>query len=523
MVTKKNLPIGVSTLEEIINSNLSYIDKTEIIHKLITENRRCFFSRPRRFGKSLLVSTLKEIFSGNKELFKDLWIGQDDRYTWVKRPVVHIDFSELELTTVETLRKSLNIILDCIAQNYQCDLVVTDSPESKLSLLVRYMGVHFPHKAVVLIDEYDAPLLKHITDVPAATAMRDMLSSFYATIKGLDAYIHFTFVAGVTKFAKTSLFSGPNNLLDISLNEKYATLCGYTEQEIVDNFSDYIADCVTANTRTTAAVLDTMRTWYNGYQMSRYLVAKVYNPFSVLLYFENKHLDNYWFGSGTPTFLIKIMQDNIHDFANLDQSQADHELLDVFEISKKIPLKALLFQTGYLTIQSYDQESSLYTLTYPNREVRESINRLALSHSLAVESTDIRSAQVQFITALKNKDMGLFCDTVQSLFAHIPYHIHIQKESFYHALLQMICSLLKVEAYSEMPTDKGRIDMAIHMPDTIYVFEFKLNHTAQEALDQIHKNQYYKKYTAAGKTIYLVGMAFDYETKVITYVTEIVE
>ncbi len=511
----KKLPIGMSTLEEIINSGFLYVDKTELVHKLITENRRCFFSRPRRFGKSLLISTLKEIFLGNKELFKDLWIGQDDRYTWEKRPVVHIDFSTMNAVNAIDFERSLSWTVTMLAKAHDIDVSEAPSADDKIYALITQLAQRA--KVAVLIDEYDAPLLKHITDIEAATAIRNMLSSFHATIKGLDEHIHFTFVTGVTKFSKTSLFSGPNNLNDISLSEKYATLCGYTEQEIIDNFSDYIDDCARTQQTTSAMIINQMRSWYNGYQMSDYLVDTVYNPFSVLLYFDNKKIKNYWFASGTPTFLVKLIQKNLFDFKQITNREVSDRLLDSFEIDS-IQLVTLLYQTGYLTIKSYDPASRLYTLAYPNEEVRESLNDYLINAVLGLgnSSASVVAAH-ELRTALVNQDLNLFCSALQSLFAHIPYQLHLQKEAFYHALLQMICNVLGINVAAEVSIATGRIDMTLNTPTALYIFEFKLNQSAEVALQQIKDRRYYEKYRATHATIYLVGLAFSYKTKTITH------
>ena len=531
MSLKKQLPIGVSTLEEIISRNLLYVDKTEIIHRLIKNNIRCFLSRPRRFGKSLLISTLKEIFSGNKELFKNLWIGNNSDYGWETRPVIHIDFSEIDSTSLESLIEGLSNRLETIAQQYNISLKEVQSPSTKLSILIRHIAGHSPTKIAFLIDEYDSPLLKHIDDVPTALTIRELLKSFYTTVKALDEFIHFTFVTGVTKFSKTSLFSGPNNLNDISLNEKYAILCGYTEKEIVTNFHEYITDCAKTKEVSPEQIVDEMRTWYNGYQMSDYLIEKVYNPFSVLLYFDNKKLKNYWVASGTPTFLVKLIQNQVYDFATIDHEEISSADLDTFDISTKdeennyqpLPLAMLMLQSGYLTIEKFNERAASYILTYPNQEIRESLNQLVLCTSLAVSNSTADKAKNGLLKALRDKNIGSFCSIFQSLLAHIPHRIHLERESFYHALLHMICILLQINAESEVSVARGNTDMVIQTGSTVYVFEFKLNASPQVALAQIHAKKYYERYSIQHKEVCLVGINFDYTSKTITYVAETLE
>jgi hypothetical protein len=560
MTPQKQLPIGISSLEEIINSNLLYIDKTEIVHRLITTNRRCFFSRPRRFGKSLLISTLKEIFLGNKKLFKDLWIGQGDRYTWQQRPVIHIDFSQLNTDTLDTLKNDLNNTLDTVAIHHGCNASHRPFPREKIAYLCETIGAQT--KIAILIDEYDAPLLRHITNTEMALPILDFLSGFYTTIKALDAYIHFTFVTGVTKFAKTSLFSGPNNLDDLSLSEKFATLCGYTEKEILANCTDYIIECAVAQQTNTKVIIQGMRRWYNGYQMSDYLIEKVYNPFSVLLYLKHQKLGVYfnyaqpspqgyggqpslyqknsfaglpaealcegWFSTGTPTFLVKLIQNNIYNFTNIDHSKVSGADLETFDLSaqdhqgnyKQLPLPMLMLQTGYLTIESYTEKGSSYILAYPNQEIRESLNQLVLCSTLVVDNSTINDAKEKILHALQTNNIGLFCTIIQSLLAHIPYHIHVKEEAFYHAILHMICVLLQINTESEVAVAGGRADMIIQTKSALYLFECKLNASPEIALEQIQTKRYYEKYYTQHKPVYLVGLNFDYATKTMTHVVE---
>ena len=517
MNTKQQLPIGISTLSEIINSHFLYIDKTEVIHRLITTNRRCFLSRPRRFGKSLLVSTIKEIFLGNKELFKHLWIGQDDKYTWEIRPVIHLDCSTFNNSTAETLEKSLNLTLDAIAERYTINIDKATSPDDKINKLISKLGTGL--KVAVLIDEYDAPLLKHIDNPELAQTMRDVLSSFYATIKALDPYIHFTFVTGVTKFAKTSLVSGANNLDDISLSEKFSSICGYTEEEIINNFKEYIADFATTKHTTPDAIMHEMRTWYNGYQMSDYKTARIYNPYSVLLYLNNQKCKNYWFTSGSPAFLIKLIKKNPYVFSSIDHSNATSSTLDIFEIDK-ISLKTILYQAGYLTIESYNDTTRIYTLTYPNEEVRQSLNSSLLCSTLNIEDAETQIEAHALRNALKTENIPAFQSALQSLFAHIPHQLHVEREAFYHALLQMICYILGADIASEVSVSTGRVDMIIHTQSTVYIFELKLNQSAEIALSQIKERRYYEKYLTSNKNILLVGLNFEYETKHITALWE---
>jgi hypothetical protein len=419
----------------------------------------------------------------------------------------------------QTLKQSINIILDSIAVEYHCNISHLDSPGNKLSLLVRHMAHTSPHKIAILVDEYDSPMLKHISDPDKATQIRSVLASFYTTIKALDQFIHFTFVTGVTKFSKTSLFSGANNLDDISLSWKFAALCGYTEEEITTYFHSYIKEFSDSASIEPSHIMDEMRTWYNGYRFSDLPSQKIYNPYSVLLYLNHQICKNYWFATGTPTFLIKIIKENLTTFATVDHTTTDSDMLSTFEVGS-FPLKTILYQTGYLTIENFNQQSRNYTLTYPNEEVRQSLNLVLMKSVLELRDESVQDTLYTLRQALHAKEIEPFCKTLQILFAHIPYQLHIKEEAFYHALLQMICYLLGFDVTSEVSVANGIIDMVIQTTTTTYVFEFKLNRPAKDALKQIHTRRYYEKYLLTGKDVYLIGLAFDYETKTITQVTE---
>jgi len=487
----KELPVSISDFGKLINNNFLYVDKTETIHQLITVPRDCFLSRHRRFGKSLLVSTLKEIFQGNKALFKDYWIGKHSQYQWIQRPVIHLDFSTLNTSSVEHLENHLNATLNTIATINGLDASPYPFPQEKIGYLITALGAQT--KIVILVDEYDAPILDHITDRKTALAMRNFLSRFYRTIKGLGHYIYFTFITGVTKFSKTSLFSGFKSLNDISLKEEYASLCGYTETEIITNFSAHIAQCAHTNNTTADVLLESMRSWYNGYQMSERPTARIYNPFSVVLCLDHKKLKNYWFESETPSFLIKfISNDNYRDFATIDHAEASSASLGNFDIAlkdstgkyKQLPIAMLMLQTGYLTIERYIPEKNRYVLTFPNQEVRESLHMLLLSTLFHLSDIAIDDASIDLLEALRKKDFEAFCSTLQSLFSHLPYQIHLQNESFYHAILHIICVLSQIKVDSEVSVARGSADMLQNKP------------------------------------LYLIGLNIDYATKTLTYEIE---
>src|SRR5579862_5154729 len=366
---KKNLPIGIQTFSEIIQDGYVYIDKTAYIHTLITTGKCYFLARPRRFGKSLLVSTLSEIFSGNKERFTGLAI-ESLPYDWKKYPVISISFSDIDCTNPENLNISLKRYLQRIAKQYEINLETVNTPGAMLQDLVQMLADQNP--VVLLIDEYDYAILKHIHKPEMVHEMRETVKNFYAVIKGLDKYLKFIFLTGVSKFSKTSIFSGLNNLNDISLDNTYNLLLGYTKDEIIQSFEPYLLEASLYNKYPMEQLLNEITTWYNGYQFSSQTTQKIYNPFSVLLFLEKKQFSNYWFETGTPTFLINLLKVNNYPIQDFDHIKATSSDLSQFEVDT-IDLKTLLFQTGYLTIKSYNNDTRNYTLGFPNKECIDSL------------------------------------------------------------------------------------------------------------------------------------------------------
>jgi hypothetical protein len=369
----KKLGLNCSIFENFIEKNRIYVDKTKIIYQLITApniEHFYFVSRPRRFGKSLFLSTLKAIFSGKKELFREYWIGKESNYDWPMHPVIHLDFGGIEHKTGERLEQNLCLALQRIAEHYNVALLKSMSPGSMLIDLVRELSKI--NKVVLLIDEYDKPILDHIDNLLLADEIRRILGSFYATVKSLEEYWRAIFITGVSKFAKTSLFSGLNNLTELSLDPAAAELFGYTEQELVTYFSVQIDDLGQHVGKTRKEILSEMKAWYDGYRFSKDMEKQqMYSPLSVVACLVNKQFSNYWFSTGTPGFLIALLRKNDVD---LDMDGAIYisvRDLDHGDIHS-IPLYTFLLQTGYLTIVDYDAETGLFTLDYPNREARES-------------------------------------------------------------------------------------------------------------------------------------------------------
>lgn len=503
----KKLPIDVSSFKVMMQDDYLYVDKTKQIYELITTGRFYFLSRPRRFGKSLFLSTLKELFLGNKQLFNDLWINKSS-YGWQEYPVIHLNFSDLDIETSQELKISLSWTLEDIAQSYGIDISSAPSAGTKLKMLVKELSKK--NKVVILIDEYDYPLLNNLESMHIAKANRRTLRNFFSVIKSLDEYLRAIFFTGITKFSKASIFSGLNNLNDISFKPEAASLLGYTKEEINSYFETYIDSIATQKDTSKETVLSNLQTWYNGYRFSEKEV-KVYNPFSVLYFLRDKDLRNYWFESGTPSFLIELLKTQFIELNSLEKAEFSDLSLGAFDL-EDIPLITLLFQTGYLTIVNYDPVQRKYKLGWPNLEVEISFKKYLLSMFAKLSMPAVENKLAIIKQALDENNIDNFCLAFKSFLANIPYQIQIEQEGYYHSLLQLagtiIGKLLGFKADSEVATDKGRIDFVISTEKFIYIFELKLNRTADIALKQIEDNRYYERYLLDSKTIVLVGMTF---------------
>ncbi len=505
----KKLPIGLQTFSKLIKKNCVYIDKTALIYELITQGECYFFARPRRFGKSLLVSTLAEIFAGNRELFAGLAI-ESLSYDWKKHPVVIISFSDLDCTTPENLIKSLKHYLQKIAYEYDITLNEKFSPGELLQTLIKKLAKQNP--VALLIDEYDYAILKHVHEPTIAHEMREILKNFYAVIKGLDAYLVFVFLTGVSKFSKTSIFSGLNNLDDISLDTKYSTLLGYTKNEIITQFESYLIEAAHHNEYSMEQLLNEITIWYDGYQFSNQVTTKIYNPFSILLFLSKKDFSNYWFKTGTPTFLINLLKIKNYPIQDFDHTKATNSELSQFEVDA-IDLKTLLFQTGYLTIKSYNNDTHNYTLGFPNKECIDSLAEHIIHSMTTLQSSQLKDIVFLLHKAFEHNTLEQIIPILINLFALIPYTIQINKEKYYQTIFYLVLKMIGAEIIVEDTTNIGRIDATLQTQATLFIIEFKIDDTAINALQQIKTKKYYQKYNNFNKKIVLVGIAFDTTTK----------
>ena len=494
---KRKLPIGIQTFREIREDNCYYVDKTAYIARLVTEGKHYFLSRPRRFGKSLFLDTLKEVFEGNEPLFKGLAIY--DQWDWsVRHPVLRLSFGSGNFKEPGNLHKEAMAQLGTIEKVDGCD-----TAPAYFRHLLRTLHQRTGQPVAVLIDEYDKPILDALEEPEIARANRDYLRSLYATIKDSDAHIAFTFLTGVSKFSKVSLFSGLNNLIDITLNPHYSAICGYTEADLDAVFAPELP----------GLDRDEIRTWYNGYNWLG--EEAVYNPFDVLLLFFNRRFGAYWFETGTPTFLIEMLLERGISALTLDDMLGSEELLSAFDVDH-IATEALLFQTGYLTIRRTELRGGrmYYRLGYPNREVQQSLNRSLLNHLAGNSSRQVEHSARLYDLLLVNDFDGLKT-LFEAFFASIPYQWHTNNEianyeGYYASVFYSYFASLGLAITVEDSSREGRLDMAVEFNGNVYLFEFKVVERASEgaALGQLKERDYAAKYRGRGEAIFLIGVEF---------------
>ena len=498
----KRLPVGIQTFRDIVQNDYLYVDKTDKIFDLVNNPKGVyFFSRPRRFGKSLLISTLNEIFEGEKELFKDLWIYKAD-YAWEKHPVIRIDFSKSKARSANELINYIVYQLEKTALLYGIQLEQTQYDIKFDELLTKLSEIN---KVVVLIDEYDKPIIDNIENKELAVELREILKGFYTIIKACDEYIKFVLLTGVSKFSKAGVFSGLNNLEDISMDARYSSLLGITREEMEGSFKEYIDQFAESEGSSKSELIEKITYWYDGFCFSR-SCEKVFNPFSLLLLFKKLSFGNYWFESATPSFLIKLIKEKDLDLSRLDGVKVDESAFGSYEI-ENLKVVPILFQTGYLTITDYDKERMEYILAYPNFEVKNSMIKCLAEAYSYVERELVHGYAWKLIDALREHDFELFFDTLRVFFADIPYDLHINREKYYQTIFYLIFSLIGLKVKAEVKTNKGRIDAVIIDKD-IYIFEFKFNGDKDNALKQIRDKKYFEKYQGVGKEIYLFGVEF---------------
>nr|WP_320193827.1 AAA family ATPase [uncultured Desulfobacter sp.] len=502
----KKLPIGIQTFAKIIENDLCYVDKTPLIAQLAEQGEFYFLSRPRRFGKSLLIDTIAEAFQGKKALFKGLYL--ENNWNWdSSHPVIRIDFAEGVYKTLDRLESRMMRILTKHAEQEKIILSCThidDCFEELITALHKKTG----QRVVVLVDEYDKPILDNIEDPEKAREIRDGLRNFYSVLKAQGAHLRFVMLTGVSKFSKVSLFSGLNNLYDISLDKRYGTLCGYTQKELEFVFQSYLSD----------VDLTLLKQWYNGYS---FLSEPVYNPFDVLLYLDSRQFKPYWFETGTPSFLINLIRTKAMPTALLERIKITDTFMGSFDVDYIEP-SPLLFQTGYLTIKRLSTYPGgvYYTLGFPNHEVKYAFND-ALLTDLTRAGQEKEQTKLAMLDILISNKLDKLKQIFHAFFASIPHDWYRKNdmagyEGYYCSIVYCYFNALGLDVRVEDSTNHGKLDMAVLFNENIYIFEFKVNELTDsaKALPQIKEKKYHEKYT--GKEIYLIGIEFSKQDRNIT-------
>ena len=519
MITKRKYPIGIQTFSEIIRGGYVYVDKTDLVWKLQDYAKYIFLSRPRRFGKSLLTSTLESYFRGERELFEGLKI-MDLETEWKQYPVIRLDLSGAKHMPVHEVRNELTRIIREYEKLYGRDEMET-TPGMRFAGLVNRAYEQTGCQVSVIIDEYDAPLLDVLHEDEQLKQMREVMQEFYQRLKQLEPKIKFCFITGITKFSQLSIFSTINNLMNVTMDPRFSAICGITENELLAVMPDDIRELASAYGESFEQMHERLKLRYDGYHFSR-ASEEVYNPFSLLKAFKQQEVANYWFESGTPTFLIRQMQHFRTDITSLDYMEVPASAFDkpTEAMTNALPL---LYQSGYLTIKGYDRETLLYTLSIPNQEVRIGYTEGLLPAYIGLEGEDVQAGfALKFWRALKKGDVDLAMREMQAYMAGIPYVEGFKKklaeaaaaEGFYEYTLYLIFSMLNVYVRTQVKCAGGRVDMVVWMPDAVYVFEMKIGDSAQTALRQINDKGYAIPYQADGRKVVKVGVRFNAETRV---------
>ena len=499
-------PLGIQTFADIREGDFVYVDKTAIIYDLISAGKAWFLSRPRRFGKSLLISTFEALFAGKRSLFTGLAIDKSD-YDFASYPVIKLEFSKDKIDTPELFINYIETVIDDIASRHNISLK-DNTFNLKFNELVVKLSEVSNSQVVLLIDEYDKPIIDNILS-DSLVEIKAVMNGFYAMLKSLDEHLKFTFITGVSKFAKVSVFSGMNNLTDISVDEAYATICGITEQEKQHYFDDVIVQLAERAEHSEQQLQAKIKYWYNGYRFEEDSQS-VYNPYSLLSFLSKRKFKNYWYTTATPTFLLDILQQKQFDLTQLSAFEIGESAFAATE-PEELDVLSLLVQTGYLTIKGYNEP--LYVLDFPNYEVKRSFFDSIVARYAKLNTGVGQAYTVNLIKQINAGELEAFFNTLREFFANIPYVLAIEQEKYYQALFYAIFTLLGFEIQAEVYTNKGRIDCVLQTADSIYIIEFKLNDSKEAALQQIIDKDYAQKYRSQDKEIVLLGVEFDSEAR----------
>ena len=494
-------PIGIQRFEKLCEEDWVYVDKTVHIYNLVQGGTCYFLSRPRRFGKSMLLSTLEAYFQGKKHLFKGLAIEQLET-EWAEHAVLHIDLNAKPFQKVEDLYDLLNDQLTIYEKMYD-SVAVDKSLSQRFRSVIRAAKQKTGRNVVVLVDEYDKPMLQAIGNEELQTEFRNALKAFYGVLKSADGDLRFAMLTGVTKFSKVSVFSDLNNLNDISMDDRYNGICGISQQELHDVFDEEIGKLAVANEQSREEAYETLRQRYDGYHFCPN-ASGMYNPFSVLLALQKREYGSFWFSTGTPTYLVQLMKEaDLNPYA-LSGYEASASELDSIQISVDNPI-AVLYQSGYLTIKGYDSRFKVYTLDYPNDEVKEGFVNFLVPYYTYSKSVNHATIIGQFVKSLERGDAEHFMELLQSFMAGIPYELVRNLEVHFQNMIYIIIKLMGLYVQAEYRTSCGRIDLLIATEMYIYVIELKLDGSAEEALAQINEKDYALPFTADGRKVIKIG------------------
>ena len=501
-------PIGVQNFTDLRQSEYVYVDKTHLIYRLVSTGKYYFLSRPRRFGKSLLVSTMEAYFKGQKELFKGLAI-EDMEKDWVEYPILHFDLNAKKFDAVEDLYELVGRQLERYELQYET-VAVDQSLDGRFYNLVMSIADKTHKRVVILVDEYDKPLLQTIGNSELQNTYREILKAFYGVMKSCDGQIHFGFLTGVTKFGKVSVFSDLNNLDDISMDPAYYEICGISENELNEYFDTEIGELAEVNELTKEQAYDRLRSEYDGYHFCEN-VSGIYNPFSVLSTLRKNRFGNYWFETGTPTYLVELLKKSDFQLDRIDGYKTGKDVLNGIDPDSPV---AMIYQSGYVTIKDYDSEFDLVTVGFPNKEVERGFLLFLLPFYTNLKKEDSNFFVSRAVQALKNGDAEVFMSYMKSLLAGYPYDLIKDTENHYQNVVYLTLKLMSVYLVdAEFRTSNGRIDLLVRTDKYIYVMEFKYDGSAQEAMDQIESKEYPLPFAMDSRTIIKVGVNFSGKTR----------
>lgn len=501
-------PVGIQNFEKLRKDKFLYVDKTKLIYRLVDEGQYYFLSRPRRFGKSLLISTLEAYFSGKKELFEGLAI-YDLEQDWFEYPILHIDLNTANFRESGSLYAILNDYLCNWEKKY-------GKSESETTLALRFKGVveraaqKKGRNVVILVDEYDKPILQTFHDKELQENYRNELKAFYSVLKTQDKYIRFAFLTGVTKFGKVSVFSDLNNLMDISMDSRFISICGITEKELKANFKEGIAELSDATGKTEEDTLEELRINYDGYHFKSGSIG-IYNPYSVLNTMSKLEYDAYWFETGTPTFLVELLKLHHYELENLTKEQISADVINSVDSMSTNPIP-VIYQSGYLTIKGYDERFKKYRLGFPNKEVEEGfLNFLLPLYTSAGNNSPFMVDE--FVQDVESGNPERFMQRMKAFFADTSYQAVGNAELYFQNAMYLVFKIMGFYTQVERPTSDGRIDAIIQTPDYIYIIECKLDRTADEALRQINDSNYAAPFAMDKRLIYKIGVNFSSQTR----------